>query len=344
MPVVHRKRGKEEEPDKKEQNGVENTKSEENKGKKGKPGSSSKKSFNSAPKISKAKDIEGVQILPRIAIAVALIAGFVYARDFFLEWYLEESGENTFASVSETIPRRYMDIKCSDDYGTQFKDCVPKKCGRIVMDGVVSLEEAIHLVNLAKKGMKHGKSSGGPTILDLHTGALTYEEKFVNIYSIAKKLGKGALFKKEDFDTYRKVKNKVRDTIAREFKIDKKKLFLTKPTFFSRMKAKPAKTIHDEYWHQHVDKKTYGSFYYTSLLYLSDYSQNFTGGRFVFVDKAANHTVEPKTGRLSFFTSGSENVHFVEKVTKDTRFAITISFTCEKKFAIADPSFKNSNL
>ncbi|XP_031569024.1 2-oxoglutarate and iron-dependent oxygenase domain-containing protein 3-like [Actinia tenebrosa] len=342
MPVVQRKRGKEKEPEKIDQNGVE-SKSEENKEKKGKPGSSSKKGISSASKISKAKDIEGVQILPRIAIAVALIAGFVCARDFFLEWYLEESGESTFASVSETIPRRYMDVKCSNDYGKQFKDCVPKKCGRIVMDGVVSLEEATHLVKLAKKGMKHGKPSGGPTILDLHTGALTYEDKFVNIYTIAKKLGKGALFKKEDFDIYRQVKNKVHNTIAREFNINKDKLYLTKPTFFSRMKAKPAKTIHDEYWHQHVDKKTYGSFYYTSLLYLSDYSRNFTGGRFVFVDKASNHTVEPKTGRLSFFTSGSENVHFVEKVTKGTRFAITISFTCEKKFAIADPSLENNN-
>ena len=43
-------------------------------------------------------------------------------------------------------------------------------------------------------------------------------------------------------------------------------------------------------------------------------------------------------GRLSFFTSGSENPHFVERVESGTRFAITVSFTCNKKHKIDDPS------
>ena len=42
-------------------------------------------------------------------------------------------------------------------------------------------------------------------------------------------------------------------------------------------------------------------------------------------------------GRLSFFTSGSENTHYVEKVRDGTRFALTIAFTCDKKYAIDDP-------
>lgn len=42
-------------------------------------------------------------------------------------------------------------------------------------------------------------------------------------------------------------------------------------------------------------------------------------------------------GRLSFFTSGSENTHFVEKVGDGTRFALTVAFTCDKKHAIDDP-------
>ena len=41
---------------------------------------------------------------------------------------------------------------------------------------------------------------------------------------------------------------------------------------------------------------TYGSFDYTSLLYLSDYGSDFTGGRFVFMDQNGNRTVEPRTG------------------------------------------------
>ncbi|EDO41203.1 predicted protein [Nematostella vectensis] len=244
----------------------------------------------------------------------------------------------TFVSVDDSVSRKFLNVKCSNDYGTKFKSCVPKKCGRAVMDDVVSFEEAVYLADLAKRGMKHGGSSGGPTILDLHSGALTYGEKFVNIYTLAKKLKTGELFTKKDFEVYKQVKNKIKNAIATEFNIDQNSLYLTKPTFFSRMTAKPAKTIHDEYWHPHIDKTTYGSFYYTSLLYLSDYGRNFTGGRFVFVDKNTNHTVEPKTARVSFFTSGSENLHHVEKVKNGTRFAITVSFTCDPKFAITDPS------
>lgn len=42
---------------------------------------------------------------------------------------------------------------------------------------------------------------------------------------------------------------------------------------------------------------TYGSFDYTSLLYLSDYAEDFGGGRFVFMDEGSNKTIEPRTGK-----------------------------------------------
>lgn len=43
-------------------------------------------------------------------------------------------------------------------------------------------------------------------------------------------------------------------------------------------------------------------------------------------------------GRVSFFSSGSENVHRVERVTWGTRYAITVSFTCDPAHAISDPA------
>lgn len=42
---------------------------------------------------------------------------------------------------------------------------------------------------------------------------------------------------------------------------------------------------------------TYGSFDYTSLLYLSDYTEDFGGGRFVFMDAGSNKTIEPRAGK-----------------------------------------------
>ena len=44
-------------------------------------------------------------------------------------------------------------------------------------------------------------------------------------------------------------------------------------------------------------QETYQTFDYTSLLYLSDYGSDFEGGRFVFIDKDANRTIDPKLGK-----------------------------------------------
>ena len=78
------------------------------------------------------------------------------------------------------------------------------------------------------------------------------------------------------------MKDKVKAAVAEHFNLDNSKLFLSHPTFFSELTAVPAVTPHDEYWHDHIDKETYPSFHYTSLLYLSEFKRDFTGGRFVF--------------------------------------------------------------
>lgn len=87
-------------------------------------------------------------------------------------------------------------------------------------------------------------------------------------------------------------------------------------------------------------QETYESFHYTSLVYLNDYGKDFEGGRFYFLDdieeSTKNTTVEPRVGRVLMFTSGSENPHAVERVIKGTRYAITVSFTCDQKLAISD--------
>lgn len=91
-------------------------------------------------------------------------------------------------------------------------------------------------------------------------------------------------------------------------------------------------------------QETYDSFHYTALLYLNDYGRDFEGGRFVFIDKnSVNTTIEPRKGRVSMFTSGSENRHLVEKVTSGTRYALTVAFTCDRLRATSDPSFEKAN-
>lgn len=100
-------------------------------------------------------------------------------------------------------------------------------------------------------GFALGGSSGGASILDLHSGALSFGEKFVNIHSI--ELSK-KIFNSADLAVYKIVKTKIQHAIAETFQLDASKLYLTHPTFFSQLTNVDPKTDHDEYWHIHVDK------------------------------------------------------------------------------------------
>ncbi|XP_018422487.1 PREDICTED: 2-oxoglutarate and iron-dependent oxygenase domain-containing protein 3 [Nanorana parkeri] len=260
---------------------------------------------------------------------------------FLFVWdYPGGDGMEVLAPQRETIQHKFFPIPCSQDYENhkRFSGCTPLKCGRAVTDNVISQREAKRLLRIAEAGFALGGSDGGASILDLHSGALSMGRNFVNMYRYYGEKIK-EIITEEDFQLYRDVRLRIQQEIARTFDLDAHSLHLTKPTFFSRMNNSEAKTAHDEYWHPHIDKITYGSFDYTSLLYLSDYSQDFGGGRFIFMDEKMNSTVEPRTGRLSFFTSGSENVHRVEKVSWGTRYAITISFTCNPEHGIVDPTW-----
>ncbi|XP_051015213.1 2-oxoglutarate and iron-dependent oxygenase domain-containing protein 3 [Acomys russatus] len=245
------------------------------------------------------------------------------------------------ARRAEVLEGRFIEVPCSEDYDghRRFEGCTPRKCGRGVTDVVITREEAEQIRRIAEKGLSLGGSDGGASILDLHSGALSVGKHFVNLYRyFGDKIQN--IFSEEDFRLYRDIRRKVQLTIAKAFGISASLLYLTKPTFFSRINSTAAQTAHDEYWHAHVDKVTYGSFDYTSLLYLSDYLEDFGGGRFVFMEEGSNKTVEPRAGRVSFFTSGSENLHRVEKVLWGTRYAITIAFTCNPDHGIADPVLK----
>lgn len=96
-------------------------------------------------------------------------------------------------------------------------------------------------------------SSGGASILDLHSGALSSGEQFINVYSLEEAK---EIFNPADLMIYRIVKSKIQHAIAETFGIDAKSLYLTHPTFFSRLTNLEPKTEHDEYWHLHVDKVT----------------------------------------------------------------------------------------
>lgn len=50
------------------------------------------------------------------------------------------------------------------------------------------------------------------------------------------------------------IRRKIAKAISDKFAIDVNAIYLTHPTFISRIDNTTAETIHDEYWHKHVDK------------------------------------------------------------------------------------------
>ena len=81
----------------------------------------------------------------------------------------------------------------------------------------------------------------------------------------------------------------------------------------------------------HADESSYSNYHYSTVLQLGTDGQGFEGGEFVFV--GANGLPEERftstKGRAMMFTSGWENVHYVDKVRSGTRFAMPVFFTTE---------------
>merc|ERR1712151_428658 len=129
------------------------------------------------------------------------------------------------------------------------------------------------------------------------------------------------------------VRSSLRRSLANLFGIPEEAL-LHDLTFISHINAsKAAKTLHDEYWHQHTDSDQYETFTYTALLYLSTLGEDFDGGEFIFEEprgasSSAAAAVEPRFGRLVAFTSDAENPHRVQQVRRGVRMTLTAGFTC----------------
>ncbi|CAG2173022.1 unnamed protein product [Oppiella nova] len=280
-------------------------------------------------------------IMKRVKSVMALSMA-ILVMVYYTTTESNDTKELVMASANQSI--KYFPIRrqvmCSQDYDEErvrFPSCALKRCGRFVSDSVITESEAKHLLSVAKRGLSLGGSSGGSTILSLHSGVLSMANNFVNIYKLIERTQRKEedlkeLFTEKDLQVYRTVTNKIRKTIAIHFGIPSAQLYLTAHTFFRR--AKNPQNKYNKYWDRHVDKQNVKFVDFTSLLYFSTYGADFSGGRFIFTDEMSNQTIEPKFGRVAAFTSGSENEHFFERVTSGTRYALLMTFTCDPKFAV----------
>ena len=112
---------------------------------------------------------------------------------------------------------------------------------------------------MAQKWMGLGGAAGGVTILDLHSGALSMDQNFVDAYEQAKSKAAAAdpvaadgsrydaIYNESDFGLYGRIKTAVQAAVVATapFGIETE-IHLTSPTFFSKISSKPAVTDHDE--------------------------------------------------------------------------------------------------
>eukprot|EP01060_Flectonema_neradi_P011282 TRINITY_DN18382_c0_g1_i1.p1 TRINITY_DN18382_c0_g1~~TRINITY_DN18382_c0_g1_i1.p1 ORF type:complete len:281 (+),score=49.73 TRINITY_DN18382_c0_g1_i1:59-901(+) len=214
-----------------------------------------------------------------------------------------------------------------------YKDqagCVPDRCGSFHVENFLSEEEQKVLKVMAQKTFSLGVQDGAAAIFDPHQCILSHKDQFIDykrkIANLRERgVGSDRFLTKEELDTYRSVAGRLRRVVAEEFNHPEEELFLASPTFFSRLSDAKPRNEHDEYWHEHIDTQQYGSFAFTTLLYLSSQDEDFTGGSLVINGKP----ISPTTGAMVGFSSGSENPHHVDKVETGIRFAITTAFTCQ---------------
>lgn len=270
-----------------------------------------------------------------IGAVVSVICAIALASP--LRTLFASSNSSLVVGFSNGSTTQRWNVTCDEQYEPS-EGCTPRQCARVLRDGFASEDEVASLRAVAERVMRYGGGSGGPTIFELHSGALSKGENFVDLYTALKNKGKPSPLTDDDKVLLHSIIGRVKDEVVRHFDVSPDRVWLASPTFISRISSgATARTLNDEYWHEHVDRLAYGSFVYSSLIYLSDYGVDFQGGEFVFVDKESSHTILPAKGRFHLFTSGSENVHYVAKVTSGVRYAFTIAFTCDQ--AQAAPEF-----
>jgi len=165
----------------------------------------------------------------------------------------------------------------------------PDRCGRIVLDHFISAEEGASLRRIVDKGMDYapaGAEAGGPTIMDINSGFVRSSAGKMDNMHQPKAKGKTKVdLSTAEYELYGTVIQRIRTAIKTEFGLSE--LHFTAPTFVTREVGNPEwqpQTMHDVYWHPHVDQNNTAHYHFSGLLYLSDYGTDFEGGMFSFLD------------------------------------------------------------
>jgi len=191
------------------------------------------------------------------------------------------------------------------------------KCSRVVLDGVLSVDEIAVLQRGMDTAFQGLFFNGGEQLLAVDADSL------LRFPAVARhQIGR----------TIARVRKIVEDNFAVSG------LHLSGSLFKRWQAVAPEGAMQLNHSHDpslaHVDKANIPSYDYSALLYLSSHNNDFGGGTLAFLDPSEkDQIVIPRAGRLILFSSGVENLHRVDTVTWGERSVFALWFTCSKDHA-----------
>lgn len=211
---------------------------------------------------------------------------------------------------------------------------------RVVLDGFLSEDECRELQRLSNAAASAGDGYGGKT------SPHTPNEKFygVTVYK-ALKLGQERRVPIKSALLYYNATDKVRRVIESYFRLDTP-LYFSYSHLVCRTSIEEKQENRQDLSHPvHVDNcilnaealvcvkehPAYTFRDYSAILYLNE---DFEGGNFYFTEldaKTVTAQVRPQCGRVVGFSSGEENPHGVQAVTKGQRCAVALWFTLDPR-------------
>ena len=232
-------------------------------------------------------------------------------------------------ATEELIKPLQYQVPCSNQYRYKIKGispytpgCSPGNqgpvCGRYIQDNFLTTEESRILESMINEkifSLIENKTTSitvaGPSIADINTGYIRSSGgKLYNMYrsnqasTSTSSSSNSPVFTLEEYTIYRQIITKMRQTLEQAFQLKINSLYFTAPTFITRTIGSPAwkpLSIHDEYYHPHVDKANTAHYDYSALLYLStfqdeksteedkvllstqEHNRTFTGGKLAFL-------------------------------------------------------------
>lgn len=219
-----------------------------------------------------------------------------------------------------TFNDKLLDLEL--EAGRACADPLCQRCGLELWEAFVTPDEAVTLIEHAQAVMSEGKRRADAKKKQKSAATPMIEEpaeKKKQMIDLSRSALYGTI---EGHVLLVKVLERMRRAVSETFDLPLGRVRLSSH-FVSKITDQ--RDLKESSWH--CDESSFTTFHFSGVLWLSTAGEDFDGGLLVF---RANETdssplaIAPRVGRAAFFSSGWENIHRVEPVTKGARWSIPI--------------------